>query len=90
MSALRDLFGNCGLDMYLTNASDWNISTLISFQDVPAPVLGPVAGSGLAGVFLAIGMIGLVGWRRRRKAQAQAATIDYFEDRGTAAACVIA
>jgi len=59
-----------GLDMYLANASDWDISPQISFQDVPVPVPGPVAGSGLPGVFLAIGMIGLVGWRRRRKARA--------------------
>jgi hypothetical protein len=54
-----------GLDMYLGNASDWAISPTISFQDVPVP--GPAAGSGFPGLFFAIGMIGLVGWRRVAK-----------------------
>jgi MYXO-CTERM domain-containing protein len=60
-----------GFEIGLNNASDWDISPGI-YWGTP----GPTAGAGLPGVFLAIGMIALVGWRRRRKAQAQAAAID--------------
>jgi hypothetical protein len=56
--------------LYVTfyNAQDWAITPQISFLGVP----GPIAGSGLEGVLLALGMTGLVGWRRRGRLKVQA------------------